>query len=102
MRIGIAADHGGFLLKEELAESLLGAGYEVVDLGAHQLNPGDDYPDFIIPLAKAVAAGERLSAEWRSAAAALERPSPRTKFPACVPGLSMMFFPPVRALKMTT
>ena len=52
MRIGIAADHGGFLLKEELAESLLSAGYEVVDLGAHQLNPGDDYPDFIIPLAK--------------------------------------------------
>jgi ribose 5-phosphate isomerase B len=50
MRIGIAADHGGFILKGELAESLRGAGYEVVDLGAHQLNPGDDYPDFIIPL----------------------------------------------------
>jgi ribose 5-phosphate isomerase B len=58
MRIGICADHGGFILKEELAESLRGAGYEVVDLGAHQLNPGDDDPDFIIPLAKAVAAGE--------------------------------------------
>jgi len=58
MRIGIAADHGGFILKGELAESLRGAGYEVVDLGAHQLNPGDDYPDFIIPLANAVAAAE--------------------------------------------
>lgn len=58
MRVGIAADHGGFILKEELAKSLREAGYEVVDLGAHELNPGDDYPDFIIPLAKAVAAGE--------------------------------------------
>jgi len=58
MRVGIAADHGGFILKEELAGSLRDAGYEVVDLGAHQLNPGDDYPDFIIPLAKAVAARE--------------------------------------------
>jgi ribose 5-phosphate isomerase B len=58
MRVGIAADHGGFALKEELAESLRGSGYEVVDLGAHELNPGDDYPDFVIPLARAVAAGE--------------------------------------------
>jgi ribose 5-phosphate isomerase B len=58
MRIGIAADHGGFILKGELVESLRGAGYEVVDLGAHQLNPRDDYPDFIIPLANAVAAAE--------------------------------------------
>jgi len=58
MHVGTAADHGGFILKEELAESLPGAGYEIVDLGAHLLNPGDHYPDFIIPLAKAVAAGE--------------------------------------------
>ena len=36
----------------------MAAGHEVVDFGAHQLNPGDDYPDFIIPLARAVAAGE--------------------------------------------
>ena len=58
MRVGIAADHGGFTLKGEVAESLRGSGYEVVDFGADQLNPGDDYPDFIIPLARAVAAGE--------------------------------------------
>ncbi len=58
MRVGIAADHGGFALKEQLAELLRGAGYEVVDFGAHQLNPADDYPDFIIPMARAVAAGE--------------------------------------------
>jgi|SRR5579863_201302 len=58
MRVGIASDHGGFALKQQVAEKLRGAGYEVVDLGAHQLDPGDDYPDFIIPLARAVAAGK--------------------------------------------
>ena len=58
MRVGIAADHGGFTLKEQLAKSLRGSGYEVVDFGAHQMDPEDDYPDYIIPLARAVAAGE--------------------------------------------
>jgi ribose 5-phosphate isomerase B len=58
MRVGIAADHGGLTLKEQLAESLRGSGHEVVDYGAHCLDPGDDYPDFVIPLARAVAAGE--------------------------------------------
>jgi len=58
MRVGIAADHGGFTLKEQLAESLRGSGYEVMDFGANQLNPGDDYPDFVIPLARAMAAGD--------------------------------------------
>ena len=58
MKIGIAADHGGFVLKEEIAESLRGSGHEVVDFGAYQLTPGDDSPDFVIPLARAVAAKE--------------------------------------------
>ena len=58
MRVGIASDHGGFTLKGQVAESLRGAGHEVVDFGAHQLDPGDDYPDFVIPLARAVADGE--------------------------------------------
>ena len=57
MRVGVAADHGGFALKGQVAELLCCSGYEVVDFGAYQLAPGDDYPDFIIPLAKAVAAG---------------------------------------------
>ena len=57
-RVGIAADHGGFALKELMAAALRGSGYEVVDFGAHQLDPDDDYPDFIIPLARAVAAGQ--------------------------------------------
>lgn len=58
MRIGIATDHGGFGLKEELAKSLRGAGYEVLDFGAFGLDPTDDYPDFIIPLAQAVGRGD--------------------------------------------
>jgi ribose 5-phosphate isomerase B len=58
MRVGIAGDHGGFALKREVTEPLRGAGYDVVDFGAHRLDPADDYPDFIIPLARAVAAGE--------------------------------------------
>jgi ribose 5-phosphate isomerase B len=57
MRIGIATDHGGFTLKEDLVAHLLAAGHGVVDYGAHSLNPDDDYPDFVIPLARAVAAG---------------------------------------------
>jgi ribose 5-phosphate isomerase B len=58
MRVGIATDHGGFSLKEELVTHLREAGHELVDVGAHSLNPGDDYPDFVIPLARAVADGK--------------------------------------------
>jgi ribose 5-phosphate isomerase B len=56
MRVGVAADHGGFDLKGLVVDSLQGAGYEVVDFGAYQFNTDDDYPDFIVPLANAVAA----------------------------------------------
>jgi ribose 5-phosphate isomerase B len=58
MRIGIAADHGGFVLKQELIPQLRAAGHEVVDFGAYSLTPGDDYPDFVVPLAQAVAVGK--------------------------------------------
>ncbi len=58
MRIGIATDHGGFSLKDELVQQLRAAGHEVVDFGAHRLNEGDDYPDYVLPLAQAVAAEE--------------------------------------------
>jgi len=57
MRVGIASDHGGFALKTKIAQSLRPLGYEMVDYGAYQLNAADDYPQFIIPLAKAIAAG---------------------------------------------
>ena len=56
MRVGIATDHGGFELKEDLKSYLRGLGHVVVDFGARELKPGDDYPDFVIPLAQAVAA----------------------------------------------
>ena len=58
MRIGIATDHGGFGLKEELVSQLRGAGHDVIDFGAHELKSNDDYPDYVTPLAKAVAAGQ--------------------------------------------
>lgn len=57
MRVGIATDHGGFILKEDLAARLRSAGHEVVDFGADKLSPDDDYPDCVVPLARAVAAG---------------------------------------------
>ena len=57
-RIGIAADHGGFELKVKLVEALKVAGYEVEDFGAFELVIGDDFPDFVVPMAMAVAKGE--------------------------------------------
>ena len=58
MKLGIAADHGGFNLKEEVKAWLNSAGHEVKDFGANALDQSDDYPDYVIPLARAVAAGE--------------------------------------------
>jgi len=57
-RIGVAGDHGGFELKEHLVGMLREAGYEVIDFGDGQPKPDDDYPDFVVPLARAVARGE--------------------------------------------
>ena len=58
MKIGIAADHGGFELKESLKIFLQQQGHDIIDFGAHALDNADDYPDFVVPLARAVAAGE--------------------------------------------
>jgi len=58
MRLGIAADHGGFDLKEKIVAQLKAQGHEVLDFGALQFSPEDDYPDFVVPMAKAVARGE--------------------------------------------
>jgi ribose 5-phosphate isomerase B len=57
-RIGVAADHGGFALKEYLVKRLREADYDVVDFGNGSSQPDDDYPDFVVPLARAVAGGE--------------------------------------------
>ena len=54
-RIGIAADHAGFEMKEYLLEMLLEAKYEVIDFGPNKLKADDDYPDYVIPLSNAVA-----------------------------------------------
>lgn len=58
MKVGICADHAGFILKEHIREFLTQQGYEVRDYGAFKEEDQDDYPDYVVPLAKAVAAGE--------------------------------------------
>ena len=58
MRVGIATDHGGFGLKEELVAKIRAAGHEVIDFVAHSLNSSDDYPDYVVPLGEAVVAGQ--------------------------------------------
>jgi ribose 5-phosphate isomerase B len=54
MKIFIGTDHAGYVLKEELVVALKAAGHEVVDKGAFSYNEGDDYPDFVIPVAQEV------------------------------------------------
>jgi ribose 5-phosphate isomerase B len=58
MHIGIAADHGGFDLKQQLIKGLKTAGHRLEDFGAYQYVPDDDYPDFVVPLARALSRGE--------------------------------------------
>ena len=57
-KIGICADHGGFELKEKIVAFLLENNFQSVDFGANELDIADDFPDYVIPLAKAVSAGE--------------------------------------------
>jgi ribose 5-phosphate isomerase B len=57
LRIGIAADHGGFALKQHLVGLLRESGHRVSDFGDPRPQPDDDYPDFVVPLARAVSAG---------------------------------------------
>ena len=54
-KVYFAADHAGFALKNALLEQVRMSGHEVEDMGALDLSPEDDYPDFITPLAKRVA-----------------------------------------------
>ena len=58
MRVGIATDHGDFSLKEDLVAQVRAAGHEIIDFGAYSLNDGDDYPDYVLPLARAVATSD--------------------------------------------
>lgn len=62
MKIYLGADHAGFELKEAIKKYLIDLGYEVEDKGAFALNNQDDYPDFVRPVAEAVARdSERLA-----------------------------------------
>jgi ribose 5-phosphate isomerase B len=58
MKIGIAADHGGYELKEIIHPFLESLGYEVTDYGAFELDNTDDYPDFVVPMGRALASKE--------------------------------------------
>ena len=58
MHIGFATDHGGYLLKDSILKGLRASGHDVEDFGAFNLDPKDDYPDFVIPLARAIVAGK--------------------------------------------
>jgi RpiB/LacA/LacB family sugar-phosphate isomerase len=57
VRVAVGADHGGFELKGIVASELSALGHEVIDVGAHTLDPADDYPDFSLALACVVAGG---------------------------------------------
>ena len=84
MRVGIATDHGGFALKEDLIARLRAAGHGVVDFGADTLTPDDDYPDFVTHSA-ALSRRDTLNAASRSAAAVSGHQCVPTRFPACAP-----------------
>jgi ribose 5-phosphate isomerase B len=56
--IGIAADHAGFELKEYILKKLTDSGCKLTDYGNTQLMPDDDYPDYVIPLARGIARGD--------------------------------------------
>lgn len=54
MKIAIASDHGGFNLKSLLISLVNEIGHEALDLGAHHLEPKDDYPDFARYIGQAI------------------------------------------------
>jgi ribose 5-phosphate isomerase B len=60
MKVALAADHGGFNMKEAIKAYLLTQGHEVEDCGALAMDPADDYPDFCYPAAQKVAADTEM------------------------------------------
>ncbi len=66
MRIGISTDYGWFELKRKLIQALNAIGYELTDIGDYELIAGENYPDFIVPMANAVTDGndEQNRSDW--------------------------------------
>ena len=58
MIIAVAGDHAGLDLKNFVIDHIKIMGHEVKDYGAYEFDKNDDYPDFVIPLARAVASKE--------------------------------------------
>ena len=58
MQVALGCDHAGFDLKQQVAQWLKGWGHEVSDVGAHTMDPTDDYPDFTVLVSEAVARGK--------------------------------------------
>ncbi|HEY4502952.1 MAG TPA: RpiB/LacA/LacB family sugar-phosphate isomerase [Candidatus Paceibacterota bacterium] len=56
MKIFIGTDHAGYVLKDKIVAFLKGQGHEVIDKGAYEYNENDDYPDFVVPVAREVSA----------------------------------------------
>lgn len=54
MKIFVGTDHAGYLFKDKIISFLRLQGHEVIDKGAYEYNESDDYPDFVIPVAKEV------------------------------------------------
>lgn len=57
MKVGLCADHAGVRLKDQIADHLRAKGVEVVDYTARPMDPDDDYPQAVLPLARSVVAG---------------------------------------------
>lgn len=57
MRVAIGTDHAGFALKATVVQAIVALGHSVVDCGAMQVDPDDDYPDFAAAVARAVVEG---------------------------------------------
>ena len=58
MKIAMASDHAGLVLKDSLKPLVAQLGHEIVDVGAHTNDPLDDYPDFALLLGQAIVAGK--------------------------------------------
>ena len=61
MKLAIGADHAGFDLKAQIVPWLESSGHQVADVGAHALDPADDFPDFAAAVARSVTGGHSES-----------------------------------------